>query len=57
MAYSLLLKQAKKLPDELYQILTWDRGFEMRDHQRFTLETDIQVHFCDPQSPWQRGIQ
>lgn len=50
-----LIKQARKLPDELYQSLTWDRGFEMRDHQRFTLETDIQVYFCDPQSPWQRG--
>jgi len=52
---SALIKQAKKLPDELYQSLTWDRGFEMRAHQRFTLETDIQVYFCDPQSPWQRG--
>ena len=52
---SALIKQAKKLPDELYQSLTWDRGFEMRAHQRFTLETDIQVYFCDPQCPWQRG--
>jgi len=52
---SALIKQAKKLPDELYRSLTWDRGFEMRDHQRFTLETDIQIYFCDPQSPWQRG--
>ena len=50
-----LIKQAKKLPGELYKSLTWDRGFEMRAHQRFTLETDIQVYFCDPQSPWQRG--
>lgn len=50
-----LIKQARRLPDELYKSLTWDRGFEMRDHQRFTLETDIQIYFCDPQSPWQRG--
>ena len=50
-----LIKQAKKLPTELYKSLTWDRGAEMADHQRFTLATDIKVYFCDPQSPWQRG--
>ena len=50
-----LIKQAKRLPNELYQSLTWDRGKEMADHQRFTLDTDIQVYFCDPKSPWQRG--
>ena len=50
-----LIKQAHKLPRELYQSLTWDRGSEMADHQRFTLATDIKVYFCDPQSPWQRG--
>lgn len=50
-----LIKQAKKLPQELYQSLTWDRGKEMADHKRFTIATDIQVYFCDPQSPWQRG--
>jgi len=50
-----LIKQAKKLPTELYKSLTWDRGKEMTDHQRFTLATDIQVYFCDPKSPWQRG--
>ena len=50
-----LIKQARKLPNELYKSLTWDRGTEMADHQRFTLATDIQVYFCDPQSPWQRG--
>lgn len=52
---SALIKQAKQLPTELYKSLTWDRGIEMKAHQRFTLETDIQVYFCDPQSPWQRG--
>jgi IS30 family transposase len=50
-----LIKQARKLPDELYKSLTWDRGKELADHQRFTMETDIAVYFCDPQSPWQRG--
>jgi IS30 family transposase len=50
-----LIKQAKKLPDELYKSLTWDRGKELADHKRFTMETDIAVYFCDPQSPWQRG--
>ncbi len=50
-----LIKHAQKLPHELYKSLTWDRGKEMADHQRFTLATDIKVYFCDPQSPWQRG--
>jgi IS30 family transposase len=50
-----LIKHARKLPQELYKSLTWDRGKEMADHQRFTLATDIKVYFCDPQSPWQRG--
>jgi IS30 family transposase len=50
-----LIKQAQKIPDKLYKSLTWDRGSEMTRHQRFTLATDIQVYFCDPRSPWQRG--
>jgi len=50
-----LIKQAHKLPRELYKSLTWDRGKEMADHERFSLDTDIKVFFCDPQSPWQRG--
>ena len=52
---SALIKQAKKLPDELYKSLTWDRGKELADHKRFTMATNIAVYFCDPQSPWQRG--
>ena len=52
---SALIKQSKKLPNELYKSLTWDRGSELTDHQRFSLATDIKVYFCDPQSPWQRG--
>jgi IS30 family transposase len=50
-----LIKNARKLPQELYKSLTWDRGTEMADHKRFTLATDIKVYFCDPQNPWQRG--
>ena len=50
-----LIKHAEKLPTELYKSLTWDRGKEMADHQRFSLATNIDVYFCDPQSPWQRG--
>ena len=50
-----LIKQAHKLPKELYRSLTWDRGKEMADHKRFTMATDIKVYFYDPQSPWQRG--
>lgn len=50
-----LIKNAQKLPQELYKSLTWDRGTEMHGHKKFTVATDIQVYFCDPQSPWQRG--
>jgi IS30 family transposase len=50
-----LIKQAHKLPRELYKSLTWDRGKQMADHKRFSLATDIDVYFCDPQQPWQRG--
>jgi IS30 family transposase len=50
-----LIKQAHKLSSELYKSLTWSRGKELADHKRFTLATDIDVYFCDPQSPLQRG--
>lgn len=50
-----LIKQARKLPKELYKSLTWDRGPEMTGHGKFTMATKMDVYFCDPQSPWQRG--
>lgn len=50
-----LIENARRLPQELYKSLTWDRGKEMAGHKRFTLATDIQVFFCDPRNPWQRG--
>jgi len=46
-----LIKQAHKLPKELYRSLTWDRGTEMSGHRNFTLATDIDIYFCDPHSP------
>ena len=52
---SALIKQSQKLPSELYRSLTWDRGKELADHQRLTLATEVEVYFCDPRSPWQRG--
>jgi IS30 family transposase len=50
-----LSEQVLKLPGTLRRSLTWDRGLEMAKHKEFTVATDVQVYFCDPQSPWQRG--
>src|ERR1700728_3130101 len=50
-----LTRHVRKLPAQLRRSLTWDRGVEMTEHKRFTLATDVQVYFCDPRSPWQRG--
>ena len=50
-----LSKHVRKLPVELRRSLTWERGKEMADHKSFTVATHVQVYFCDPRSPWQRG--
>ena len=50
-----LIRQVRRLPAELRKSLTWDRGMEMARHKEFSVATDVQVYFCDPQSPWQRG--
>jgi IS30 family transposase len=50
-----LAREVRKLPVQLRKSLTWDRGAELAHHKRFTVATDVQVYFCDPKSPWQRG--
>jgi IS30 family transposase len=50
-----LAKHVRKLPEQLRRSLTWDQGKEMHAHKRFTIATNVQVYFCDPRSPWQRG--
>ncbi|MDQ3121137.1 MAG: IS30 family transposase [Actinomycetota bacterium] len=51
-----LARQVGELPAQLWASLTWDRGTEMAEHARFTVATDVEVYFCDPRSPWQRGL-
>jgi IS30 family transposase len=50
-----LTATVQQLPEQLKQSLTWDRGLEMAKHKQFTVDTGVQVYFCDPRSPCQRG--
>jgi IS30 family transposase len=50
-----MVAATKRLPQTLWKSLTWDQGWEMRNHEKISVATDLEIYFCDPASPWQRG--
>jgi IS30 family transposase len=50
-----MMREIQRLPAALFKTITWDQGKEMSEHAKFTIDTGIQIYFCDPHSPWQRG--
>jgi IS30 family transposase len=50
-----MVAATKRLPETLWKSLTWDQGWEMRNHEKISVATDLEIYFCDPASPWQRG--
>ena len=50
-----IARRVLTLPEQLRRTLTWDRGKEMAEHARFSIDTGVQLYFCDPRSPWQRA--
>ena len=50
-----IIGSIQNLPDQIRKSLTWDQGAEMAQHEKLKSETGINIYFCDPQSPWQRG--
>ncbi len=50
-----MIAATKRLPEQLWKSLTWDQGLEMRNHAQIRMATGLDIYFCDPGKPWQRG--
>jgi IS30 family transposase len=50
-----MVAATKRLPQTLWKSLTWDQGWEMKNHAKISIATHLEIYFCDPASPWQRG--